>query len=88
MGDRRPNQRSPKPPTTPRDVFAECGLVAAEFEVESGGGQSFLNKERLVGMTVTHRPSGRKVSGKIGTTKRGSGRQADVLLRSLLRSFR
>jgi hypothetical protein len=91
MGDRRPKKRaklrhSERPPR--RDVFAECGLNAADFVVQSGGGKSFLSGQRFVLMTVTHRPTGRKVSGKIGTTKRGAGSQQDVLLRELLRSFR
>jgi hypothetical protein len=69
-------------------VFADCDLNAAEFDVKSGGGKSFLSGQRLVWMTVTHRPSGRKVSGKIGTAKRAADRQHDVLLRYLLQSFR
>lgn len=90
MGDRRPKKRatshSADRPGGP-DVFAECGLNAADFEVQSGGGKSFLSGQRIVWMTVTHRPTGRKASGKIGTTKKGAGRQRDVLLRCLLRSF-
>jgi hypothetical protein len=68
-------------------VFAECGLEAADFEVRAGRGKSFLSGQRLVLMTVTHRPSGRKVSGQIGTGKRTAEHQREVLLRLLLRSF-
>jgi hypothetical protein len=91
VGDRRPKKRAKPPPgdrPARRDPFAECGLNAANFEVSSGRGKSFLSGQRIVWMAVTHRPTGRKVSGKIGTTKRGAGSQQDVLLRYLLRSFR
>jgi hypothetical protein len=91
MGDRRPKKRAPHRtgdrPDRP-DVFAEFGLKAADFEVHSGGGKSFLSGQRLVWMSVTHLPTGRKVTGKIGTTKKGAERQHDVLLRLLLRYFR
>jgi len=91
MGHRRQKKRA-RPQyhnqLTRRDVFAECGLNAGDFEVESGRGKSFLSGQRLVWMTVTHRATGRKVSGKIGTLKREADRQEDVLLRYLLRSFR
>ena len=91
MGDRRPKNRaghrSGDPPMTP-DVFAECGLNEAEFEVIFGRGKSFLSGQRLVFMAVTHRPTGRKVSGTIGTGKKKWARQHDVLLRELLQSFR
>jgi hypothetical protein len=91
MGDRRPKKRPKKQtgdqPARP-DVFAECGLNYADFDVASGGGKSFLSGQRIVWMTVTHRPTGRTVSGKIGTTKKGADRQHDALLRELLRSFR
>jgi hypothetical protein len=89
MGDRRPKKRvrAADPPARP-DVFAECGLSYADFDVQSGRGKSFLSGQRVVFMTVTHLPTGRTVSGKIGTTKKGADRQHDELLRSLLRSFR
>jgi hypothetical protein len=90
MGERRPKKRYPRGPISPsvQDVFAACGLNAADFEVQYGGGKSFLSKQRLVWMTVTHRPTGRKVSGKIGTLKRRADHQRNVLLRELLQSFR
>lgn len=91
MGDRRPKKRYPRGACQGRntgDVFAELGLNPADFEIQSGGGKSFLSKSRLVWMSVTHRPTGRKVEGKIGTTKKGADRQHDALLRELLRSFR
>jgi hypothetical protein len=69
-------------------VFAEFGLNRADFEVRSGFGLSFLAHQRIVWMSVTHRPSGRAVSGKIGTTKKGKDAQHDRLLRILLQSFR
>lgn len=91
MGDRRPKKEATSRvgdrPSEP-DVFAEFGLDAAEFDVESGRGKSILSGQRLVWMTVTHRPSGRKVSGKIGTSKRDAARQCKVLLRELLAPFR
>jgi len=91
VGDRKPRGRT-KSPTAGRppgsDVFALYGLSASDFEVESGGGKSFLSKQRLVWMTVKHRATGRTVSGKIGTTKKGADRQHDELLRVLLGSFR
>ena len=90
MGDRRPKKRSTHRsndrPARP-DVFADCALNAADFDVQSGGGKSFLSGQRIVWMTVTHLPTGRKVSGKVDTTKKGAPRQEDMLLRSLLRSF-
>ena len=91
MSDRRPKKRaksSPADKPTGSDMFAAFGLAAADFEVKSGGGKSFLAGQRIVWMTVRHRSSGRTVSGKIGTTKRGAERQHDELLRVLLRSFR
>jgi len=69
-------------------VFAECGLAAPDFEVEYGSGKSFLSGQRIVWMRVKHRPSGRAVSGKIGTTKKGVDQQHNELMRVLLRSFR
>jgi hypothetical protein len=69
-------------------VFAEFGLNPADFEVRAGFGLSFLAHQRIVWMSVTHWPTGRKVSGKIGTTKKGKDAQRDLLLRILLRSFR
>lgn len=91
MGDRRPKKRAKRqagdrPAGT--DVFAECGLNAADFEVHSGGGKSFLSGQRIVWMTVKHLPTGRTVSGKIGTTKKEACHQREALLRTLLRSFR
>jgi hypothetical protein len=90
MGDRRPPKRSRHKLTNPArpDVFAECGLDRADFVVVSGGGKSFLANQRIVWMRLTHRPSGRTASGKIGTTKKGYDRSHDELLRILLRSFR
>jgi hypothetical protein len=90
MGDRRPKKRAKPPaPDEPAgaDVFAAFGLAAADFEVETGGGKSFLSGQRIVWMTVRHRATGRIVSGKIGTTKRDAERQHDELLRTLLGSF-
>lgn len=87
MGSRRPGKRAGQPSGGGPDVFAELGLDAADFDVQSGRGKSFLSGQRIVFMSVTHRPTGRKVSGKIGTTKKGADRQRDVLLRTLLRSF-
>jgi hypothetical protein len=91
MGDRQPNKRAKSAagdkPARP-DVFAEFGLKAADFEVRSGFGLSFIAHQRIVWMSLTHRPSGRKVSGKIGTTKKGKDAQRELLLRILLRSFR
>lgn len=92
MGDRRPKKR--KRPATGdsrpggTDPFAEAGLDYADFDVQAGGGKSFLSGQRVVWMTVTHLPTGRRVSGKVGTTKKGAARQEDALLRELLRSFR
>lgn len=91
MGDRRPKKRAARTTSDPpvsQDVFASCGLISADFDVASGGGKSFLSSQRVVWMTVTHRPTGRKVSGKIGTTKKNADRQHDELLRTLLRTFR
>jgi hypothetical protein len=91
MGDRRPKKRSKPTPVEGSggpDVFAEFGLSYADFDVDYGGGKSFLSGQRIVFMTVRHRVSGRTVSGKIGTTKKGKDRQRDELLRVLLRSFR
>jgi hypothetical protein len=88
MGSRRARKQTAQPSGGGPDVFAELGLDSSDFDVQSGGGKSFLSGQRIVWMTVTHRPTGRKVSGKIGTTKRGADRQHDVLLRTLLRSFR
>jgi hypothetical protein len=91
MGDRRPKKRAkggPAEPAAGPDVYEEFGLTAADFEVNSGGGKSFLSGQRIVWMTVRHRPTGRTVSGKIGTTKKGAGRQETELLRILLQSFR
>jgi hypothetical protein len=91
MGDRRDRKRARRAagdrPARP-DPFAESGLDPADFEVDSGFGLSFLAHQRIVWMSVTHRPTGRKVSGKIGTTKKGKEAQHDQLLRFLLRSFR
>lgn len=91
MSDRRPRKRaksaSGNRPAKP-DPFAEFGLNPADFEVRSGFGLSFLAHRRIVWMSVTHRLTGRKVSGKIGTTKKGKDSQHDLLLRILLRSFR
>ncbi len=91
MSDRRPRKRARsaagRPPARP-DPFAEFGLNCADFEVRSGFGLSFLAHQRIVWMSVTHLPSGRKVSGKIGTTKKGKDAQHDLLLRILLQSFR
>ena len=91
MGDRRPKRRT-KHQATARpsgpDVFAEFGLSAADFEIESGGGKSVISGQRIVWMIVRHRVTGRTTKGKIGTTKKGAAQQYDVLLRILLRSFR
>ena len=89
VGDRRSKKRA-GPSTegqTGPDVFSEFGLSCVDFDVDCGGGKSFLSGQRIVYMTVRHRASGRTVSGKIGTTKRGTARQRDQLLRTLLRSF-
>ncbi len=87
MSDRRPRRRAKSlagdRPARP-DVFAEFGLNPADFEVRSGFGLSFIAHQRIVWMSVTHRPTGRKVAGKIGTTKRGKDAQREVLLRILL----
>jgi hypothetical protein len=91
MGDRRPKKRDRTQPSSQpprRDVFAEYGLSHADFDVESGRGKSFLSGQRIVWMTIKHLPSGRSVSGKIGTTKKGADLQRDELLRILLQSFR
>lgn len=72
MSHRRPKKRRSHrsgPPDGP-DVFAECGLNAKDFAVELGGGKSILSGHRLVWMTLTNLPTGRKVSGKISTLKR------------------
>jgi hypothetical protein len=90
MGDRHPKKRDRQQPSgrpLRGDVFAEYGLSHADFYVESGRGKSFLSGQRIVWMTVKHLPSGRKVSGKIGTTKKGADQQRDELLRILLQSF-
>lgn len=91
MGDRQPRRRARSPTGVPPagpDVFAEFGLNAHEFEVQSGFGLAFIAHQRIVWMSVTHRPTGRKVSGKIGTTKKGKDAQHDRLLHILLQSFR
>ena len=88
MGDRRSKKRAgPAEGQTGPDVFAEFGLSCADFDMDDGGGKSFLSGHRIVYMTVRHRASGRTVSGKITTTKRGTDRQRDELLRTLLRSI-
>lgn len=89
MGDRRPKKRvkAAAEPSRP-DVFAEFGLTAAEFEVDAGKGQGAITKQHIVWMHVRHKASGRVVSGKIGSTKKGYDRQHDELLRALLQSFR
>ena len=91
MGDRRPKKRA-RSQTGDRsdgpDVFAEFGLNPSDFDVQSGFGLAFIAHQRIVWMSVTHRPTGRKVSGKIGTTKKGKDAQHDRLLRMLLESFR
>jgi hypothetical protein len=91
MSDQRPKKRAKLAgggrPTQP-DAFAEFGLNRADFEVRSGFGLSFIAHQRIVWTSVTHRPTGRQVSGKIGTTKKGKDAQREALLRLLLRSFR
>lgn len=91
MGKRRSKGKArlhaTQPASTP-SVFAEFHLVESEFEIESGFGKSFLANQRIVWMTIRHRPSGRTVKGKIGTTKKGGGKDHDELLRYLLKSFR
>jgi hypothetical protein len=89
MGDRRPKRRATPAAVPARpDVFAEYAMDATEFEVESGKGQGAITKQHIVWMRVRHKASGRVVSGKIGSTKKGFDRQHDELLRALLRSFR
>lgn len=88
MGDRRPKKRANTDRPTKPDVFAEFGLNPTDFDVQSGFGLAFIAHQRIVWMSVTHRTTGRKVSGKIGTTKKGKDAQHDQLLRSLLQSFR
>ncbi|MDB5388550.1 MAG: hypothetical protein JWM11_4196 [Planctomycetaceae bacterium] len=89
MGDRRSKKRGGPPAERQAgpDVFAEFGLSCADFDVDYGGGKSFLSGQRIVYMTVRHRASGRTASGKIGTTKRDADHQRDELLCTLLRSF-
>ena len=48
--DRRPNKRANPPPEEQSclpDVFAEFGLSLADFDVEDGGGKSFLTVSGL-----------------------------------------
>jgi hypothetical protein len=89
MGDRRQKKRvkAAAEPSRP-DVFAEYRLNAAEFDVDWGKGQGAITKQHIVYMHIRHIPSGRVVSGKIGTTKKGAESQRDKLLRTLLQSFR
>lgn len=92
MGDRR-NERKNRPnPESYEDsltssVFTDLRLRSDDFKIESGRGKTFLSGQRIVWITLTHLPTGRKVSGKTNTTKKGAERATVKLLRSLLESF-
>ncbi len=92
MGDRRPKSKNRSNAeslegSTLSDVFADLSLRPGDFKVESGRGKSFLSGQRIVWITVSHLPSGRQVSGKRNTTKKGAERETMNLLKSLLESL-
>lgn len=66
MVDRRPKKQA-KPTAAERsgvpDLFVEFGFSDADFDVQAGGGKSFLTGLRIVHMTIRHRASGREMSG-------------------------
>ncbi len=92
MGDRRHKKRTKTGANGKASeeslAFMEYGLSEANFDIQFGGGKSAISGQRLLWMEITQRSTGKKASGKVGTTKKGSDRQRVALLRSLLKTFR
>lgn len=89
MGDKRKKRVAGAPKTDPvARIFAELNLQPSDFEIRSGQGKSFLSGQRLIWMEVTERKTGRRHSGKSGTSKKATDIQTQKLLRQLLSEFR
>jgi len=87
MGSKRSkSKQEPKSPdqTPEQKIFAELSLTEHDFEIDCGGGKSFLNQQRIIWMKIRHKPSGKSVDAKRPTSKNGFDGQRLQLMRELL----